>query len=589
MGIPLYYSTIVQKYPHIVKKLHQVNNNCNQLFIDFNAIIHFCSNNLKQSLKLDKKIIDNDKFEDKLINLVCINTQNIIEQFNSDDLNLVYIAIDGVVPFAKIMQQKKRRFNSIHTQMRKTEDLQKINIEPFLIEAIENEWNSNNISPQTLFMQKLEKKLWKFLMNTYKLKENIKNDFDIHLSTSAEYGEGEHKIYEYIKHNQVIKAPNEPKNNIYIHGLDADLILLSMINLYTNNIYLIRQLSDIDHIELFNINDFKSSLSSYLKSKINNTQIQEIFDEQLLIYNYAFICVFLGNDFLPHLSYISLDNNGLDILLKVMIDLINNHCDNLNNDDNINIDNINNNSLLLIYDKANNKYILNNWLFNILLEKLSKIEDKEFKNYNDKFLKLKINDKNIQNIHPNMSMEQFEKYYQFLAIIEKKNISLFSTLNSWRINYYNILFPNETTYNIQQKVCHNYIEGLIWYIDYYFNQSLQTNGWFYYYNYSPTILDLYFHSSLNINYNNIFNNHSYKSYELTKDDSLIQLIYILPYGSKDIINKLTKNKYNFIYNKEHLGLYYPYKYELITYFKKNYWAGIPNIPFLDIKLLRQYM
>jgi len=355
-----------------------------------------------------------------------------------------------------------------------------------------------------------------------------------------------------------------------------------MINLYDNQIYLIRQLSDIDHVDIFNVNEFKKSLSLFVKSKIINTQIRELFDNDLLIYNYAFICVFLGNDFLPHLSYISLDNTGLDILIQYIIELINEY-------EGVDMDKLYANHLLLYFDKDNNQYKLNNEVLNKLFEKLSKIEDTEFRKYYDKFMKLKIIDKNILKIHKNMSIELFDKHYQHLAIIERKPMIIFSALNSWRINYYNLLFPNESTHDIQNKVCYNYIEGLIWYINYYFNQKLPTNGWFYNYNYSPTVLDLYFHSSMNMNYNNIFDKHPYSQYELNKNDSLIQLMYILPYGSKDIINKLTKNKYDILYDKHHLGLYFPHKYELITYFKKNYWACCPNIPFLPITELRKFI
>ena len=77
-------------------------------------------------------------------------------------------------------------------------------------------FDSNVISPGTLFMQKLSKELEK----TIKAKKFNVNK--VILSDTSVVGEGEHKIIPYIKKN--IKE----KSEICIYGDDADLIFLSM-------------------------------------------------------------------------------------------------------------------------------------------------------------------------------------------------------------------------------------------------------------------------------------------------------------------------------------------------------------------------
>ena len=97
------------------------------------------------------------------------------------------------------------------------------------IYKIKNEWNSSAISPGTKFMNKLSLKISNKPKNEQKYKY-IKSI----LSDSLDNGEGEYKIFNYITSNNL----NENKNNV-IYGLDADLIMLSLLK--SNNIYLLRK------------------------------------------------------------------------------------------------------------------------------------------------------------------------------------------------------------------------------------------------------------------------------------------------------------------------------------------------------------
>jgi len=126
------------------------------------------------------------------------------------------ISFDGVAPIAKLNQQRERRFKAAYIKQL-TQELQ----------LSESSWDTANITPGTYFMSNLNKNLHKY----YDSKENIL------LTTSDERGEGEHKIFDYIRSNSLIWD----KINV-IYGLDADLIMLALNHCDINpNIYLLRE------------------------------------------------------------------------------------------------------------------------------------------------------------------------------------------------------------------------------------------------------------------------------------------------------------------------------------------------------------
>jgi hypothetical protein len=70
-----------------------------------------------------------------------------LEQIDLTELEYIYVALDGVPTFAKILEQKKRRFIGDFVEKL----LEKYSL-PF-------NWSKNNISPGTIFMDKINKYL----------------------------------------------------------------------------------------------------------------------------------------------------------------------------------------------------------------------------------------------------------------------------------------------------------------------------------------------------------------------------------------------------------------------------------------------
>ena len=124
-----------------------------------------------------------------------------------------------------------------------------------------------------------------------------------------ENGEGEYKIFKYMYDNKLNNNLN--KINV-IYGLDADLIMLSLIS--NTNIYLLREpmflelVNKEDPFLFVNIKNLKKNIELYYKNYFP-------VDTKYLINYYVFLCFLLGNDFIPHLSFLNFKTNGLETLL----------------------------------------------------------------------------------------------------------------------------------------------------------------------------------------------------------------------------------------------------------------------------------
>ena len=144
------------------------------------------------------------------------------------ELSLVAIAIDGVVPIAKMIQQRERRFKSSIEKKREREIRERCGMETDSIDS----WDTNAISPGTEFMEKLAGELTNWINSTEtKSLEGIKTI----LNSSKLPGEGEHKILNFIRANS-----KELQGNYIIYGLDADLIMLSMVS-GVRDVFLLRE------------------------------------------------------------------------------------------------------------------------------------------------------------------------------------------------------------------------------------------------------------------------------------------------------------------------------------------------------------
>ena len=344
MGIPSYFSFIIKNHQKIITTLQNIRNQplsqtFHHLFFDANSIIYDAFHKLAKeySETHNPELLNQQTFFQTLSeNVIQILEQHI--QFIQPEHTL-FIAFDGIPPPAKIVQQRSRRFKTKHLEKLTAEFLSQITSNPVSNQPSNPQqqqqqqqkpptfpWQTNMITPGTSFMIFLSNQLEKYFQthlknNKTKTKTNTKIQI---LSTSEHPGEGEHKIFQYLREN-----PPEPNENIAIYGLDSDLIMLSLLSF--PNIYIFREApvflsNKIDLILIKNQHHNHNTQSQnqpqthsanqesyFLDINQFKTAIQETTHK---VYDYVFMCFLLGNDFLPHIACLNLRNQGLHTLLK---------------------------------------------------------------------------------------------------------------------------------------------------------------------------------------------------------------------------------------------------------------------------------
>ena len=539
MGIPFYFSYLIQNHKKIITKIENISN-IDNLFLDSNSIIY-------DSLNFEN-FINKTQFENYIIENVINKLQIIIKNINPK--NKTFIAFDGVPPIAKLTQQKNRRYKS-HYQA-------KLFAKPVL-------WDTCAITPGTNFMNNLNNAI----------KKQYSNNANIILSLTDIPGEGEHKIFEYIRENFDL---NDSKNiNNIVYGMDADLIMLSLNHLkYSKQIYLYRETPhfiksldnslDPEQTYLINILDLGNQIykeltddisvqedtpdwlkeaSDVLDSSLNNLQIngQTFYSK---IDDYIFICFLLGNDFMPHFPAINIRSNGFIVLLELYKNLFNN-------------------KKQLIKD---GKIVWAN--FKLFIGKIGENEEA--------FLKEIYNLREKQSKRNYKENSDEEKEFKFNSIPSwERNIETFINPfeEGWQHRYYSSLFDIDISKDNHDNkaignICTNYLQTLQWTYYYYSKECVNWNH-SYNYHYPPLLSDLYksvpyFDSEL----------------VLKEDKNIIHphllLSYVLP---RDSLNLLPSNIHNYLLkNYEN---HYKEDYEFIYAFCKYFYEGHAKFPHLDFK------
>jgi len=238
MGIPYYFASLIRAHKGIVRKVTHLTPDV--LAIDFNCLIHTYlddTNPIESVVNALRTILDT----------VCT-------------AKTVYIAMDGLVPYSKIVQQRYRRFRKSDT------------VPVF---------DRHQISPETPYMKGLATAVRAAFPSAI-------------VSDTSEPGEGEHKLFAWAR-----TLPEEERKTMSIYGLDADLILLSLLQTsLTTDLTLLRESKTFNQ----KVDGF-TTLSVHRLAERLPIPVDE----------YIRLCVLcFGNDFMPTLGMFSLRYGGHD-------------------------------------------------------------------------------------------------------------------------------------------------------------------------------------------------------------------------------------------------------------------------------------
>ena len=350
MGIPSYFSDIVKRHKNVIKRLDllpQIHN----LYMDTNGLIY-------DAVRLigSNRGVSDDEYETMIINMVCERITDYVKLLRP--ASTVFIAFDGVAPVAKLNQQRERRYKSWFTTVVEQTIQRKTAKE--VGGALQKAWNTSSITPGTRFMAKLNTRMREYMVQQTYISGGGGGDGSSGSSPKYIYsgsdvpGEGEHKIFEYIR----VNAGQHKDATTLIYGLDADLIMLCLNHLHiSENIFLYRDTPDFiqsldstllkDDQYFLDIPTFACSLEAIMRetkttgvasgmipsaqlSNINgagagagaNTKECRITSNVVAaIDDYIVMTFMLGNDFMPHFPALNLRTIGMTILLQTYADI----------------------------------------------------------------------------------------------------------------------------------------------------------------------------------------------------------------------------------------------------------------------------
>ena len=535
MGIPSYFSHIIKNYSNIIHSLNyfiKKNLLFHHLYMDCNSIIYDSVYGLESKIQ-NGEIGEPDDFEMTVINAVSDKIKFYIQLIQPT--NSVFIAFDGVAPFAKMEQQRTRRYKTLFMK----------NINSDFGKKGAN-WNTSAITPGTSFMNKLSKFLDLEFKNTeakYKVKKII-------VSGSNEQGEGEHKLYEKLRKSDYFN------DNVAVYGLDADLIMLSIFHLkYCNNIYIFRETPEFlkNSIPIHEKNDKPEEPHFIDIQHLTNSILSEMnckFKDPIRIHDYVFLCFFLGNDFLPHFPAMNIRTHGIQGLLDIYRLCIGNYADRF------------------LISKTNGNILWKN--VGILVSEVAKREH-EFL-LNEYTVRDKLDKRKFLETTP---LEKEELLLNTPVIYRADEKYICPREPKWESRYYKVLFHSKRNNETVKNICNNYLEGLEWVYKYY-TDSCPDWRWKYNYHYPPLFSDL-------AKYIPHFEMCFIKDGNMNAFFPYTQLAYVLPSTNLSLLpgelsNFLTNN-YPELYPKD-----YKFQWAFCRYF----WESHPILPEISKELLEQW-
>ncbi|CAE6439706.1 hypothetical protein ACGC1H_000817 [Rhizoctonia solani] len=368
MGVPALFRWLSKKYPKIVSQvieeeptsIEDADGNLVELpldtsspnpngfeldclYLDMNGIVHPCTHpEGKPAPETEEDMmVEVFNYTDRVVSM-------------ARPRKLLFMAIDGVAPRAKMNQQRSRRFRAAQEAKEKEEERKEaIKMfealgHPVSEETTRKPWDSNAITPGTPFMDLLAQSLRYWVVQKQNSDPGWKN-LQVIISDASVPGEGEHKIMDFIR-RQRVNPGHDPNTRHVIYGLDADLIMLALAThephfrvlredvFADSNKNCCRICGQEGHFAARCTGKPKEKdtskppekkpfifldvavLREYLAIELNVPNTPFPFDLERALDDWVFLIFFVGNDFLPHLPSLEIREGAIDTLLKIWKD-----------------------------------------------------------------------------------------------------------------------------------------------------------------------------------------------------------------------------------------------------------------------------
>ena len=462
MGIPFYFRYLMKNHPKMLQSVAP--RRVDTLYLDSNSIVYDAFYAITASLSSLSSLMSDKELEKTLIDAVIAKIRHYIARVGPAR---AFVAFDGVAPLSKMDQQRARRHKHLFQP----------DLPGWSGKVPAKGWNTNAITPGTRFMTDLSQSLHRA----------FKNAGNVVLSTSDEPGEGEHKLFADMRARQLDASI---QGDQVVYGLDADLIMLSLLHLPTggvgvqNNLWIFREAPHFrDSKQKVDKNVTKGAADDeeeclHLDVRmLGQCILQEMncgTSDPRRLHDYVFLCFFLGNDFLPHFPCLNIRTHGMPSLIAIYKDVLRK-------------------GSYLVDLKAGRVEWAN---LKLWIQRCASLEPEWFVQERD--ARDKMARSCIRQIDPKDPMTLVDQA-PLLFRGEEHYIDAGIT-PGWQQRYYAALFPtgsrNERAERGEkaekvdvQSVCREYLQGLEWVFQYY-TRGCTDWGWRYTHTYAPLMADL---------------------------------------------------------------------------------------------------
>lgn len=550
----------------------------------------------------------------------------------------LYLAVDGVAPRAKMNQQRSRRFRSAKEAEETAAQI--IARDGVLPEG--KAFDSNCITPGTDFMLKLSYAMQKWVAYKMETDPFWATGANVIVSGPDVPGEGEHKVMDFIREERTkyeaaasmsssgaastdgTLTTDTDGNPIHygkdwthvLYGLDADLIMLGLVTHEPNFMLLREKMSvvmagrgrnkgrkkkdmmeyDQNDFEVLELKSLRQLLSIQFRKFADSEALKVKYDLDRIIDDFVFMCMLVGNDFLPHSPHLEIDNGAISLMMTTYIDLLPEWGDFLSDKEKI-------------HPKR----------FEQFMYHLAAFEEEHFKR------------RGFEENEPGWRMsadaeDEEEDFYgtyyggkptPAAAIPANRKLSIPSQSppggdqqaqlgsshdndafgrhhpgdisRSYRDYYYASKMRwtranKDATLLYRRAHVRDYLEGLHWVLNYYYN-GCQSWDWFFPHLYSPLSTDL-------VNLDEFYedddpsNDKGFRAFKFEQGEpfpSLAQLLSVLPPQSADLLPKPLGDL--MVQPFSPLIEYYPAEFTSDSNGKRQSWEAVVKIPFIESEIL----